>query len=189
MHDLRHAYLNSLHILWQKQRNPVWIWIAILSCNEHADPFPNWVAGALSIWAERLLTLSPDIGDCGRALPKVFGLEANSAANHPLKIFEHLSAIESIAMEFAFRIFRGRKPSDARSDVAIAFPTWSDVRIRAALREHFEIERAPNSNAEWRVVIVDWLFNTPLYEERYPTLPRWKDVVLEKVGYLARSPS
>lgn len=168
-------YLEWPRKKWLEDKNPIYPWITILSCYKNGDILPDWTIKYFAECAEKLLTLDSKIGDFGRKLPLILGFDRASGPKHQLKAIARMVEIEKMAMQFAGNILKGREPSQARSDIQIR--GWDEPKVRKALKKHFQLKRAPNSNRGWQTVIFNWLFENPSYQERYPHMPRLTDLL------------
>jgi hypothetical protein len=179
--DLR--YLDWPRKEWRKSKNPIFPWIALVSCYKHGDVPPDWTLKYLAECGEKLLSLDTNVGDLGRKLPRILGFKSGQAGKHQLKEIARLVEDEKISMQFARNIFKRMTPSEARRHIEGG--NLDDRKIRPALKRHFQFKRAPYSNHDWQLLIFASLCKDPSYQARYPDVPRL-DKLAPKIAQISR---
>jgi hypothetical protein len=112
------SYLDGVLTLWRGDQNPLWIWIAIKTCIENDDPFPEDVIEYLSGVATRLLSDDASQGhDLRKPLRQILGFKRKGGGGgerHLLRVARDMVKDEKFAVRFVVNIFNGQKPSEAR---------------------------------------------------------------------------
>ena len=192
MLDKSHGYLNALRLLWIEDANPLWPIAAIASSYQNQHTLPNWVMEYLGPCAERMLAPESAKGDFARNMPRIFGFSPKAGPRHQLRAAKRMLHNEEFAMKFARHILLGKEPSDARADAANELEgEWKetdDKVLQKAAREHFRPECSPRKTVHWQAIVIIWLIQNPLYQIRYPYLPRL-DALIPQMEAISRDPS
>jgi hypothetical protein len=147
---------------WQDTKNPSHMWHAIDICARHKCDFPDWIREYLGLCAKRMMAeaQSKASKDLRAILPKVLGFPAKRGRGHPLRP-DGSEDYMTVAWAFAGEIAKGRKPSDALSNASkVLHKTLGDKidykTLLGHIKKHFDLKKAPRTNAEWKKAISNW---------------------------------
>jgi hypothetical protein len=180
-------YLEGISETWERDRNPLHIWLGVKVCIDFKTPFPEWVLDYLGECGDRVVEAMAGSGatkDIRKALPSIFqfsrGRGPGGYGARARKDVEN----ERFAVAYAAAIFSGKDPVPARAEASEKqLKKFSeDGTLRRRLQKYFRVPNSPDDNASWRAILVEWLMGRPYLLERYrkirPSLPEdWIQLV------------